>query len=181
MWYLDGRKWNDTYDSELDSIIANPDLFRMALSFEADSSLVEARVHGNPHLDTANLGWHQSTATKRAEVDVYDGDAPAIDVTAFTNWILGATAGTESIYLIDADDPELVELGEDGVHERLTSHLADPISAPEPAEWTHDMAKYLDRMLMEAIANGDVPPALNQQVLRARMGLGAGWIGAPID
>lgn len=166
-------------------IFANPELFRMALFFTEDRSLVECRVHGTLHLDTANIGWHDNTAAKRAEVNVYS-DLPieAIEpVMALFAQMPSLSLETESIYVIDSDDPELVELGEDGVHERLTSHFSDPPAQPkeEWEPWIVPHLGYIDNLFPTTMAQGYVPPALAQEGVWQRMAFPYKWIGATVD
>ena len=157
----------------------------------------EARVHGNPLVDTSTVGWQETTAGKRAENDyytaVYSGKLEdrlgMPGSTGMRDWFLQAPGWIQgaqgSFYLIDVDDPELVEHGEDYIQERLTSHLADLYLTPESTwePWVQDAKKYSEAYFFNNLARGyaDAGPILSEPI-RQRLGpFPYKWMGAPID
>src|ERR671918_652266 len=74
MWYSDAHRWNRSYTERLDELIRDPGMEDSWGGFgegEAVRGLFEARVHGNPVLDSSTIGWMENTAQKRAENDAY--------------------------------------------------------------------------------------------------------------
>lgn len=190
MWYIDGHKYEpERYTELLDGFQNNAAMITEMGNFEELKLLMEARCHGNPHLDTVTIGWHENTSQKRAENDSFRAASASDEVAEILKLGFEAIGGSQSfvegsLYIIDIDDPELVEHGEAHIHRQLTSHLADPITKPRE-EWEPWMAPvydtYIDSLFLENIANGFVPGAIVAEIERQRLGLPYEWYGARID
>jgi hypothetical protein len=96
-----------------------------------------------------------------------------------------ACSNSSAIVVIDSDDPEFVEFGEEHVHKQLTSHLADIASAPQEAwpAWFRDKVffPYCARAIVENPANGFIMSGIFAEMLRQHLGLPYEWYGALID
>jgi hypothetical protein len=91
----------------------------------------------------------------------------------------------ESIHIFDRDDPEFVELGEERIHERLTSHMADLWTMPEeerPQNFGLDTCKhYVNSIVLNSFAAGHLPPTILMEIIRQEMGLPYSWMTAQVD
>lgn len=185
MWYIDGRKYRqDCYDTRVDQLLNNEAVLDLEM-YAAGQYVVEGRVHGNPFVDTCSMTRAPDTASKRAENDAYESvtASEALAAQEYFEKVVPATRYVEgSFYIVDIDDPELVEGGEDYIHERLTSHLADPCGEPESTwkPWMHGTFAYMGHILVSDLQNGLIPGAIVVESFRQRLGLPYEWVGAPI-
>lgn len=195
MWYTDGTKWKaEAYSQALDDVVsaysdedgANVDADGGGL-VTAQGAL-GARIHGNPYFDTANLFWNDNTEQKRAEVPFYEQEYAHNESTQakrFIELVPGATEHIQgSFYIIDVDDPELVEGGEHHMHRQLAGHYAeitkDPMESWPP--WVRDhIWPYMAELFFTDIANGHVPPAILMEPIRQHFGLPYEWLGARVE
>jgi hypothetical protein len=91
----------------------------------------------------------------------------------------------ESIHIFDRDDPEFVELGEERIHEQLTSHMADLWTLSEeerPQNFGLDTCKnYVNSIVLNSFAAGHLPPTILMEIIRQEMGLPYSWMTAQVD
>ena len=184
-WYIDEYSYNPNFTEELDQIIHAPALFDEALGLDARSSVFGGRVHGNPNLESSNIGWQESPARMRDQDAVYEaainagGDA-AEGMKAIFAGMPDVWKTTGGFHIMDADDPMLVEKGEDYVHKQFTDYFVDHIEA-NTSEWDVLMKTYLFKNLVNNIALGVVPAGVVVEPLRQYMGLPYEWHGASTD
>jgi hypothetical protein len=191
MWYIDGHKWDaDTYSQEVDEMLNNPAMAEAVMGLtDSHGMLIEGRCHGNPFLDTDTIGWEDHTDQKRAENDAYRAEEAADKpIYGFKNIFQKVPPAEKyvqgSFYIIGIDEPEYAERGEMYIHERLTSHLAEPITQPksEWEPWMHYVYDdYIDDIFIKNLAYGQIPSPIIVEPQRQRMGLPYEWFGAPIE
>lgn len=189
MWYLDARKYRPgMYDDRL----ADPAVNQAWGGFDESRFIGEARIHGNPLLDCGIIGWEDSTAVKRAESEVYDkaheeaASNAAAEPSAFDQLSDVMPAVSEytqgSIMILNADDPELLECSEPELHERLTSHLAEPYRCREALpDWAVAPFRYMEKVFLGTIESGYVPGPIVVEPIRQRLGFPYEWFGAKVD
>lgn len=191
MWYNDAHKWDpEGYSPFIDGVFRDPAAAEAMVGFSEDhAGLIEGRCHGNPFFDTGNIGREDNTAVKRAENDAYRANDEAGGALfeferMFKELPVAQQYVQGSFYIIDIDDPELVEHGEAYINEQLTSHLAEPMAKPRE-EWEPWMVyvydDYMTRLFVENLAYGFVPGPIIVEPERQRMGLPYEWFGARID
>ena len=186
MWYVDGHKWRpDMYDTALDEVLGGYE--DPSGIIDTGRSVIEGRSHGNPFLDTGSITWNENTEIKRREIGLYDTeyatDAPsrAKDYISKVAWAMSSGVGT---YIVDADDPELVEFGEQYIHNRLTDHYGALTNEPPETwpEWLQgDVWAYVTEQVTSQFANGFCPAPILFEMVRQSWGYPYEWFGAPID
>ena len=186
MWYMDAHKWRpDMYDQELDDVIGGYD--DPSGIIDANRSVIEGRSHGNPHWDTNSIFFNPDTATKRREIQMYEAeyatDEPSTAKAYISKVALAMSAGMGA-YLIDEDDPELVEFGEQYIHNRLTDHYGALTNEPRETwpEWlAGDVWAYVTEQVTSQFANGYCPAPILFEMVRQSWGYPYEWFGAPVD
>lgn len=184
MWYLIARSWKPELREQVRPLVEMEAAAVDSADMGWAQGIDEARVHGNPLLETATVRSHESVENKRAEITAFKAEG----VADFMGLVGEAYLRNEGLYLIDVDDPELIEFGEDGIHERLTSHLVEFVTdAPNDPEWSSELVdatlRYIDNCFFCNIDSGaaNTAVALAVQVFRDYSGLPYEWFGAPID
>lgn len=184
-FYLDGIRYNNSYTQEQDALVNTQEMMTETVGLEPQSSLVSARVHGNPFFNSSNVIWQESPANMRGQLDVYRAMfASGTETQAYRDMfesMPNAYEWVEGIHIIDDDDPMLVEQGEAHVHKQFTDYLADGVYGPEAEEWTHILREYIGKILVNTNANGFVPAPVVVEPIRQSFGLPYEWHGAPID
>jgi hypothetical protein len=170
---------------------------------DPERDLVEARVHGNPLFDTTmSIHWQHDTAVMRVMATALFRDASggaASDEAADGDDVAGQAweelslddqlsalpevfYHTDAFHIIDIDDPELVEFGEEYIHQQLTSHWGElarqPLSEREP--WVTAGLSFLDRQFFNNLVRGTDTPGVIKEPIRQRLGLPYQWAGADI-
>lgn len=181
MWYTDAFKWKDNYSPELDEVLNG----EWTKAWASDDRMTfGARVHGNSMFDTMSLCWLDSVENRRGELDPQFFGEDGLFMKMFVGVPREATY-LEGMHIFDADDPELLEMGEARVHERVTSHLGDlAVAPPEEVPDGVQIEKavdYVDKLVFMELADNRVPTGLHVEVFRQRLGLPYEWWGAPID
>ena len=193
MWYVFGSKYNEHYTQKMDdhlfSSMAEP------LAAKQDSSITEARTHGNPFYDQTTIIWQEDSSVMGKQVAVYRaedaarsaGTAPAESGYSFKDLLHdmpGMWDQNGSFHIIDIDDPELVEQGEAYIHQQLTSYVAELDVSDLPEDSTfRDVRGYLEQLFVDGITKGwdDGLAGVIIEPFRQRMGYPYEWLGAPID
>lgn len=75
--------------------------------------------------------------------------------------------------LVAKDDPELVELGDDGWHEQVSSHWVDAAKAND------ELRYHLDVIGFSCLKSGTFPPYMVLDVWRRSRGRPYKWFGMP--
>ena len=182
MWYIDSINWNDNYTPDVDAAINGEWGDEWASDDRRDYG---CRVHGNPFLKTMSIAWLDSVENRRGELDpkFYNKD-DGLFMPLF-ELLPGIATRMESIHIFDRDDPEFVELGEERIHERLTSHMADLWTMPEeerPENFGLDTCKhYVNSIVLNSFAAGHLPPTILMEIIRQEMGLPYSWMTAQVD
>jgi hypothetical protein len=182
VWYIDAIAWSESYTPEVDAAINGEWGDEWASDDRRDYG---CRVHGNPFLNTMSIAWLDSVENRRGELDAkFYGKDGGLFIPLFAQ-LPGQAKRMESIHIFDPDDAEFEELGEERIHERLTSHMGDVFALPEeerPQDLALDVCKnYVNEIVLSSLADGHVPPTILTEIIRQEMGLPYSWISAEID
>ena len=194
MWYVFGTKYNENYHQGIDDHLQ---LMSQPLAAQPDSSITEARTHGNPFYDQTTIIWQVDSSIMGKQMNMYGGEhevraegqaAPSgYGFKELFEEMPGMEDQNGSFHVIDIDDPELVEHGEAYIHHQLTSYVADPLrdrsAIPDDSMWQY-VGNYLDTLVVNGISEGwnDGLAGVILKPVRQRLGFpSAEWLGAPID
>lgn len=181
-YYIDEYTYNSNFTQEIDDIIHAPAMLDQALGLEANSSIIGGRVHGNPNLESANVGWQESPARMRDQDEVYraavvSGD-DNFEFKKLFSKLPDVWKTSGGFHVIEADDPMLVEQGEAFIHKQFTDYMSANVCDPQD-EWDTLCSSYIFKHLLNNIALGVVPAAVVVEPVRQLLGLPYDWHGAP--
>jgi hypothetical protein len=181
-WYTEDHRWNENFTKELDAMFHHPAMEEVALSLKPESSVIAGRVHGNPFIESCNIGRQASPATMRKQLDVYEAAfASGSDPQSYKDLLANAAKSYELAdggHIMDIDDPMLVEQGEAYIHKQFTDYLSD--AAQRDDELGRTLRQYMDSTFIKCLENGLVPPAVVTEPPRQRFGLPYEWHGAKV-
>ncbi|WP_155765564.1 hypothetical protein [Mycobacterium colombiense] len=177
------RSWEPDLREQVDALIGLEDSVAEGdMGWVDTRGISHARVHGNPNFDTATIAWHDSVEDKRAESGAYGSE----DVLGYLDVMRRACRSAEGAYIFDIDDPELEKFGEDGIHERLTSHIAEV--GKNPVAWPEEMApvlsamfQYFEDWFFTSLKHGTVPLGIITEIHRQWLGFPYEWTGARVN
>jgi hypothetical protein len=171
-WYVGSWKWDSTFCEQLGKFFTSPEMWSTTLQFREESSAIMARIHGNPLLDSCDIGRQDSPATMRDQLQFYRKACvtgqDAFELEALMAEVSTLLRGNQGLHIIDADDPLLVEHGEAHVHKQFCDYLAEPMTAPKESQeaWVDPMHFYTMDTFVRNLVNGYVPPALILEIGR---------------
>ena len=181
-YYVDAYAHKPNYSEEHDAPYHNQEVNNEAMGLDPSMSVLGGRVHGNPFYESATVGLQESSARMREQDQVYRTSIAAGE-KLYSNLFLtmpDAWKRTSSFHVIDVDDPDLVERGEEFVHLNFTDYLARNICEPKD-EWDRICTYYLMSHCVLNMEAGSAPPTVALEPLRQLLGLPYEWHGAPVE